>query len=166
MVLTRVIWPVHPTARTTLRGKPTPIHRRGPPLQSLAPMLTQLLKAKIHRATVTFTDVNYHGSITIDANLLRASGLYPNEAVLIADCENGNRFETYIIPGEAGSGVIGINGAAARLTKMGNKVIVMAFVLATPDEVRTHRSRVIIANDDNRVREAIDHPTAPEEPWE
>ena len=79
-------------------------------------MLTRLLKAKIHRATVTFTDVNYHGSITIDSNLLRASGLYPNEAVTIADCDNGNRFETYIIPGEPGSGVIGINGAAARLS--------------------------------------------------
>ena len=129
-------------------------------------MFLRLLKAKIHRATVTFTDVNYHGSITIDTDLLRASGLYPNEAVLVADCENGNRFETYIIPGEAGSGVIGVNGAAARLTKVGNKLIVMAFVLATPDEVKTHRSRVIIATDDNKARQVIDHPTAPEEPWE
>lgn len=129
-------------------------------------MFYRLLKAKIHRATVTFTDVNYHGSITIDSNLLRACGLFPNEAVLIADCDNGNRFETYIIPGEPGSGVIGINGAAARLTKVGNKVIVMAFVLATPDELKTHRSRVIIADEDNGVQETIDHPTAPEEPWE
>jgi len=129
-------------------------------------MLFRLLKAKIHRATVTFTDVNYHGSITIDSNLLRASGLYPNEAVLIADCDNGNRFETYIIPGEPGSGIIGINGAAARLTRVGNKVIVMAFVLANQDEVRTHRSRVIIADEDNKVAETIDHPCAPEEPWE
>jgi aspartate 1-decarboxylase len=129
-------------------------------------MLVRLLKAKIHRATVTFTDVNYHGSITIDSNLLRASGLFPNEAVLVADCDNGNRFETYIIPGEPGTGVIGINRAAARLTRVGNKVIVMAFVHATPDEVRTHRSRVIIADEDNRVHETIDRPTAPEEPWE
>ena len=128
-------------------------------------MLIRLLKAKIHRATVTFTDVNYHGSITIDSNLLRASGLYPNEAVLVADCENGNRFETYIIPGEAGSGVIGVNGAAARLTKMGNKVIVMAWVLATAEEARTHRSRVIIADDRNGIAETIDHNTLPEEPW-
>jgi aspartate 1-decarboxylase len=129
-------------------------------------MLFRLLKAKIHRATVTFTDVNYHGSITIDSNLLRASGLFPNEAVLIADCDNGNRFETYIIPGEPGSGVIGINGAAARLTRVGNKVIVMAFVLADQDEVKTHRSRVIIADPENKVAETIDHPCAPEEPWE
>ena len=84
----------------------------------------------------------------------------------MADCDNGNRFETYIIPGEPGSGVIGINGAAARLTRVGNKVIVMAFVLATPDEVKTHRSRVIIADENNRSKEIIDHPTAPEEPWE
>ena len=129
-------------------------------------MLLRLLKAKIHRATVTFTDVNYHGSITIDTDLLRASGLLPNEAVIIADCDNGNRFETYIIPGEAGSGVIGINGAAARLTKIGNKVIIMAFVQATPEEAKTHRSRVVIAGEKNTVNETIDNATYPEEPWE
>ena len=129
-------------------------------------MLIRLLKAKIHRATVTLTDVNYHGSITIDVNLLRASGLLPNEAVIIADCDNGNRFETYIIPGEPGSGIIGINGAAARLTKVGNKVIVMAFVLATPDEAQTHHARVIIASPDNRAQESLDHPTMPTGPWE
>src|SRR4051812_47854441 len=123
-------------------------------------MLTKLLKAKIHRATVTQTDVNYHGSITIDADLLRESGLLPNEAVLVADCDNGNRFETYIIPGDPGSGIIGVNGAAARLTKVGNKVIVMAFVQATPDEAKTHHARVIIATDTNRVQENIDHPTS------
>jgi len=120
-------------------------------------MLTKLLKAKIHRATVTFTDVNYHGSITIDSDLLRASGLLPNEAVVVADCENGNRFETYIIPGEAGSGVIGINGAAARLSKVGHQVIVMAFVMATDEETRKHRSRVVIVNDKNKATETLDH---------
>ena len=130
-------------------------------------MFLRLMKAKIHRATVTFTDVNYHGSITIDSNLLRASGLLPNEAVLVADCDNGNRFETYIIPGEPGSGVIGVNGAAARLTKVGNKVIVIGWVYAaTGEEVGKHRSRVIIADENNRVAETIDHPTTPEEPWE
>jgi aspartate 1-decarboxylase len=128
-------------------------------------MFLRLLKAKIHRATVTFTDVNYHGSITIDTDLLRAAGLYPNEAVLVADCDNGNRFETYIIPGEPGSGVIGINGAAARLTKVGNKVIVMAFVHATPEEAQTHHAHVIIATDTNTVHETLDHPTMPTGPW-
>lgn len=129
-------------------------------------MFIRLLKAKIHRATVTQTDVNYHGSITIDSNLLKATGLLPNEAVLVADCDNGNRFETYIIPGEPGSGIIGVNGAAARLTKVGNKVIVLAWSLCTPEEVRTHRSRVIIADENNKVAETLDHPTTPEEPWE
>jgi aspartate 1-decarboxylase len=122
-------------------------------------MLTKLLKAKIHRAVVTFTDVNYHGSITIDRNLLRASGLLPNEAVLVADCENGNRFQTYIIPGDAGSGVIGVNGAAARLTKVGNRVIVMSFVWAERAEIMDHRSKVVIVDDENRPTEVIEHHT-------
>jgi aspartate 1-decarboxylase len=119
-------------------------------------MLTKLLKAKIHRATVTFTDVNYHGSITIDTDLLKATGLLPNEAVMIADCENGNRFETYIIPGEAGSGTIAVNGAAARLTQVGHKVIVLSYVLATPAEVATHKSHVVIVDEENRVQETVE----------
>lgn len=123
-------------------------------------MLTKLLKAKIHNATVTMTEVNYHGSITIDPLLLKATGLLPNEAVIVADSDNGNRFETYIIPGESGSGTIGINGAAARLTAVGHKVIVMAFVLATPAEAADHRSRVVIVNDQNRIMETVDHPSA------
>jgi aspartate 1-decarboxylase len=122
-------------------------------------MLTKLLKAKLHQAVVTFTDVNYHGSITIDRNLLEATGLLPNEAVIVADCENGNRFETYVIEGEPGSGVIGINGAAARLSAVGHRVIVMSFVLATPDEIKSHRSRVVICDAKNRPAETVDHPT-------
>ncbi len=122
-------------------------------------MLTRLLKAKIHRATVTFTDVNYHGSITIDADLLRASGLVPNEAVIVADCDNGNRFETYVIVGEPGSGIIGVNGAAARLTQVGHKVIVMSFVLANPEQVAKHSSKVLIVNDANGVVESVEHPS-------
>lgn len=122
-------------------------------------MLIRLLKAKLHRATVTFTDVNYHGSITIDSDLLRATGLLPNEAVIVADCDNGNRFETYVIPGPAGSGVIGINGAAARLSKVGHKVIVMSFVLVEPEQAFHHRSRVVIVDDDNRPCQTMDQPT-------
>jgi aspartate 1-decarboxylase len=122
-------------------------------------MLTQLLKAKIHQAVVTFTDVNYHGSITIDADLLRASGLLPNEAVIVADCENGNRFTTYVIPGKAGSGGVGVNGAAARLTQVGHRLIVMSFVYATPQEVATHKARVVIVDRSNKVTETVDHPS-------
>jgi len=122
-------------------------------------MLTQLLKAKIHQATVTFTDVNYHGSITIDAELLRASGLLPNEAVVVADCENGNRFTTYVIVGRPGSGMIGVNGAAARLTQVGHRLIIMSFVMATPEEVASHRARVVIADRNNRPAEVVEHPS-------
>src|SRR5258708_3264190 len=110
-------------------------------------MLTKLLKSKIHRAVVTQTNVDYHGSITIDTDLLKISGLLPNEAVVVADCENGNRFQTYVIPGKAGSGVIGVNGAAARLTQVGHRVIVMSFVYAAPAEISDHRSRVIILDE-------------------
>ncbi len=120
-------------------------------------MLTRLLKAKIHLATVTLTDVNYHGSITIDSDLLKASGMLPNEAVLVADCENGNRFETYIIPGEAGSGMIGINGAAARLSAPGHRVIVMSFVLANSDEIASHRARVLIMDEHNKIKQSLQH---------
>ena len=105
---------------------------------------------------VTQTDLNYHGSITIDTDILRATGLVPNEAVLIADCENGNRFETYIIPGPAGSGVIGINGAAARLSAVGNRIIVMAFQYASPNEVSAHTATIVVCDKSNRIIERIE----------
>lgn len=117
---------------------------------------TKLLKAKIHQAVVTQTDLNYHGSITIDTELLVATGLVPNEQVLVADCENGNRFETYIIPGPAGSGVIGVNGAAARLSAVGNRLIVMAFVSARPEEVEGHVAKIIVCDKSNRIIERLE----------
>ncbi len=120
-------------------------------------MLTRLLKAKLHHAVVTQTNPEYHGSITIDRNLLKESGLLPYEAVLVADCENGNRFETYIIPGEPGSGIIGINGAAARLTEKGNRVIIMAFVLCDQGEIEKHQATVLVLNRDNTVKEKVFH---------
>ncbi len=122
-------------------------------------MLLKLLRAKIHRATVTQTQVDYHGSITIDRDLLEAAGLLPNEAVIVADCENGNRFETYILPGEAGSGVIGINGAAARLSQVGHRVIVMAFAYFNSAEAAHHLAKVVIADGKNRVMERIEAPS-------
>jgi aspartate 1-decarboxylase len=124
-------------------------------------MLIKLLKCKIHRATVTFTDVDYHGSITIDRDLMRAAGLLVNEAVLVADCDNGNRFETYVIPGEAGSGIVGINGAAARLTQRGHKVIVLSFALLTGEEAQRHMARIVIADEHNRAARTIEQPSAP-----
>jgi len=120
-------------------------------------MLTRLLKAKLHHATVTQTNPEYHGSITIDTDLLRPCGLLPYEAVLVADCENGNRFETYIIPGKAGSKVIEINGAAARLSAVGNRVIIMSFVFYEQHEIEHHKATVLVLNRDNTIRETIYH---------
>jgi aspartate 1-decarboxylase len=82
--------------------------------------------------------------------------MLPNEQVLVADCENGNRFETYIIPGPAGSGVIGVNGAAARLSNVGNRIIIMCFVTATPDEIERHIARIVVCDKSNRIIERIE----------
>ena len=120
-------------------------------------MLTKLLHAKIHRATVTFTDVEYPGSITIDPLLLADGGIRVNEAVVVADCDNGNRFETYVIPGPRGEGTIGINGAAARLTAVGHKVIVLAFRHYDEREADAHVSRVVLVDGENRRTEVIEH---------
>ena len=94
-----------------------------------------LLKAKIHRAVVTQADLDYVGSITIDSNLLSESGILEYEKVEIADIDNGNRFETYAIAGEAGSGVICLNGAAAKCVNVGDKVIIMAYAYMTPERL-------------------------------
>ncbi|MEM1013403.1 MAG: aspartate 1-decarboxylase [Planctomycetota bacterium] len=122
-------------------------------------MLTKLLKAKIHQATVTETQVDYPGSVAVDPLLLEASGILVNEAVLIADCENGNRFETYVIPGEPGSGVIGVKGAAAKLTAVGNKVILLAFRYYDAEELDTHESRVVLVDDQNTLTDVLTHKT-------
>lgn len=114
-------------------------------------MLRKLMTNKIHRATVTRCDLDYVGSITIDADLLAASGLRPNEAVAVLDLDNGNRFETYIIRGESGSGEIGVNGAAAHLTEVGHKVIVLAYGLFEPHEVDGHVATSVVVDADNRV---------------
>ena len=100
-------------------------------------MTVQMLKGKIHRATVKQAELNYVGSITVDADLLDAAGINEYEKVAIVDIENGNRFETYTIAGERGSGMICLNGAAARCVSVGDKVILMAYAQLTPEEVRT-----------------------------
>ena len=110
-----------------------------------------LLKAKIHRAVVTQADLDYVGSITIDSELLEQSGIMEYEKVEIADIDNGNRFETYTIAGEAGSGVICLNGAAAHLVNIGDKIIIMAYAQLTPDEARDHKPTVLFVDEDNRI---------------
>jgi len=110
-----------------------------------------LLKSKIHRATVTQADLNYVGSITIDSDLLRESGIQEYEKVEIADITNGNRLETYAIAGEAGSGIICLNGAAAKLVTPGDKIIIMAYANMTPEEAKSHKPTVIFVDDNNAI---------------
>lgn len=110
-----------------------------------------LLKAKIHRATVTQADLDYVGSVTIDTKLLRESGILEYEKVQIVDINNGNRFETYTIAGEEGSGIICLNGAAAKCVSVGDKVIIMAYANMTPQEAATHRPSVLFVDDKNNI---------------
>ncbi len=118
-------------------------------------MFLKLLKGKIHQATVTEANLNYVGSITIDRNLMDAAGLLVNEAVLVADLNNGSRHTTYVIPGPPGSGVICINGAAARLVGVGDQVIIFAFAYLTPQEAKDHQAKVVIVGEKNTIKEVM-----------
>lgn len=113
-------------------------------------MRRTLLHAKIHRATVTQADLHYVGSITIDVDLLNAAGIVEGELVQIVDITNGARLETYTIAGESGSGVIGINGAAAHLVHPGDLIIIMAYALLEADEIADHIATVVHVDDANR----------------
>ena len=113
-------------------------------------MLIEMLKGKIHRARVTQAELNYVGSVTIDRTLMDAAGILEYEKVQIADVDNGERLETYVIAGEAGSGVICLNGAAARCVSTGDKVIIMCYALMTPEEADANPPRVVFVDDDNR----------------
>ena len=108
-----------------------------------------MLHAKIHRATVTQSDLHYNGSITVDQDLLDAAGILVNEQVDVLNITNGNRFTTYAITGERGSGIIGINGAAAHLTSPGDLVIICAYRSYTEAEAANRTPTVILMNDDN-----------------
>lgn len=118
-------------------------------------MFRMMMNSKLHRATVTEADLNYVGSITIDSDLLDAAGMYPNEKVHVVNNNNGARFETYIIAGERGSGVICVNGAAARLVQRGDVVIILSYIYMTDEEARTHEPTVLIMDDKNEVKEII-----------
>jgi len=120
-------------------------------------MLREALHAKIHRATVTQCEPDYMGSITIDPDLLDAVGMRVNEKVLVADCNNAQRFETYIFKGRRGSGEICVNGAAANCTGVGHVVLIMSFCQLTPDEFASHRPKVVICTKENRVGELIEY---------
>ena len=114
-------------------------------------MYRKILRAKIHRATVTDSNLDYAGSITIDRDLMDAVGLSEWECVLVADLTNGTRHETYVIPGERGSGMICVNGAAAHLVNVGDMIIIMAFALVDDTEHPHHRPRLVLVDEKNRV---------------
>ena len=114
-------------------------------------MVLEMLKSKIHRATVTQADVNYVGSITIDEELMINSGILEYEKVQVADVENGNRFETYVIAGDKGSGVICVNGAAAHKVNIGDKLIIMSYAQMTEEEAKNNPPKVVFVDDDNKI---------------
>ncbi len=114
-------------------------------------MILEMLKSKIHRATVTQADLNYVGSITIDESLMEAAGICEYEKVQIADVDNGARFETYAIAGKAGSGIICLNGAAARMVSTGDKIIIMCYAGMTPEERTKHPPKVVFVDDENQI---------------
>ena len=114
-------------------------------------MLVSYLKSKIHRAVVTQAELDYVGSITVDENLMDACGIIEYEKVQVADVDNGNRLETYVIAGERGSGVICLNGAAARLVTEGDKVIIMSYAQMTPEEFKENPPKVVFVDEDNNI---------------
>lgn len=115
-------------------------------------MTLTMLKAKIHKAVVTQCDLRYEGSVTIDSALLEASGILPFEQVDVLDINNGARFTTYAIEGARGSGIIGINGAAARLAQAGDEVIICAYAMIPAEEAAAHRPRILLMNPDNSIK--------------
>jgi aspartate 1-decarboxylase len=120
-------------------------------------MLREVLHSKIHMATVTGAKPHYVGSITIDADLLAACGMRVNDRVLVTNCRNGNRLETYIFRGEPGSGIIELNGAAAHLFEVGDKAIIMHYALMTDDEYESNHPTVLIMNDNNTIKETMQY---------
>jgi aspartate 1-decarboxylase len=111
-----------------------------------------MMKSKIHGATVTEANLRYTGSITIDKNLLKASDMLPFERVQIVNLNNGTRVETYVLEGQAGTGTICMNGAAARWAEVGDKVIIISYGLMTSQEIRRHKPRVVFVDDKNRLK--------------
>ena len=114
-------------------------------------MFIEVLQAKIHNVRLTQTELNYTGSITIDMDLVDAAGMVPNQKVLIVNNNNGERFETYIIAGERGTGIIGLNGAAARKGQVGDELIIMTFTWLNNDELANHQPKNIFPDRNNKV---------------
>jgi aspartate 1-decarboxylase len=124
-------------------------------------MQLKVLKSKLHMAAVTGAELYYHGSLTVDPDLMDAVGLVPYESILVSNTANGARAETYVLPGERGEGQIELNGAMAHLGGVGDRVIVMAFALLEPHEVAGHRPRVVALDDRNQITERLDYGPIP-----
>ena len=112
-----------------------------------------MLKSKIHRATITEADLNYEGSLTIDKTLLEAVDMQPYERVMVYNINNGERFDTYAIEGEAGSGVIGLNGAAARKGLIGDPIIIVSYAFFSEDELSGYRPKIVLLNELNQIKQ-------------
>jgi aspartate 1-decarboxylase len=118
-------------------------------------MLKQMLNAKIHRATVTQSDLNYEGSLTIDRDLMDAVGIFSFERIKIYNINNGERFDTYAIEGPRGSGIIGLNGAAARKGMAGDLIIIVTYGIYSEEELQNYHPRIILLNERNQVKETL-----------
>ncbi len=118
-------------------------------------MLKYMLQSKIHRATVTESDLNYEGSLTIDTDLMHEVGLKPFERVKVYNINNGERFDTYAIEGEAGSGVIGLNGAAARKGLVGDLIIIVSYALFSDDELEGYEPKIVLLDGKNRITKRL-----------
>jgi aspartate 1-decarboxylase len=114
-------------------------------------MLVSMLRCKLHRATVTECDLHYQGSLKIDADLIEAAGLLVNEHIEVYNIDSGARFTTYVIEGKPGSGDIGLNGAAARMACVGDKVIICSYGSLSLEEAKTHKPRVVVLGDSNKI---------------
>lgn len=115
-------------------------------------MQRHMLKSKIHRATITEADLNYEGSLTIDRELMDAVDLLPYERVMVYNIHNGERFDTYVIEGSPGSGVIGLNGAAARKGMIGDQIIIVSYAFFTAEQLADYRPRIVLLNSKNRIK--------------
>ena len=124
-------------------------------------MFRFMLKSKIHRATVTQTELHYEGSLTIDSKIMKAANVLPNERVMVYNINNGERFDTYVIKGEPGSGVICVNGAAARKACKGDLIIIVTYALYPDSELKDHKSILVILDDKNRIKEIRKEPSHP-----
>lgn len=112
-------------------------------------MFRNMMKSKIHEARVTQCNLEYHGSLTIDSNLMEMADLIPNEKIQVVNVNTGARFETYVIPGEPGSRIFGVNGGAARLTEIGDVILIISYSMMEDEKARTYKPKVILLDENN-----------------